>query len=110
MISTEKYADMLARTSVKKAYALGRIEGYKAGGVRKWRWSPVADEIIRPHHLAIHGRVFEVGSQEEQLALKVMGEPNCRCRPIPFFDDPHFHTPHEVYEQEKQEWATKSSG
>lgn len=102
-ISTEKYADMLARTSVKKAYALGHIEGYKAGGVSKWIYTAVADERTRPHHLALHGKVFEIGSQEEQLALKVMGEPNCRCRPVPFFD-PRF----DIYEREKQEWAAKA--
>ena len=107
-ISTEKYADMLARTAAKKAYALGHIEGYKAGGIRKWRYTAVADERTRPHHLALHGKVFVVGSKEEQLALRVMGEPNCRCRPIPFFDDPRYDTPAEVYEREKQEWATKA--
>jgi len=94
-ISTEKYADM-------------HIEGYKAGGIRKWRYSAVADERTRPHHLALHGKIFEVGSQDEQLALKVMGEPNCRCRPIPFFDDPKLDTPSEVYEREKQEWAKQT--
>ena len=107
-ISTEKYADMLARTATKKAYTLGHIEAYKAGNIRKWRYTAVADERTRPHHLALHGKVFEVGSQEEQLALKVMGEPNCRCRPIPFFDDPKYDTPDYVYEQEKKEWATKA--
>jgi len=107
-ISTEKYADMLARTATKKAYALGHIEGYKAGGIRKWRYTAVADERTRPHHLALHGKAFEVGSHEEQLALKVMGEPNCRCRPIPFFDNPKYDTPEEVYEQQKQEWARQT--
>ena len=107
-ISTEKYADMLARTATKKAYALGHIEAYKAGNIRKWRYTAVADERTRPHHLALHGKVFEVGSHDEQLALKVMGEPNCRCRPVPFFDDPKYDTPDYVYEQEKKEWATKA--
>ncbi len=37
-----------------------------------------------------------------------MGEPNCRCRPVPFFDDPKYDTPDYVYEQEKKEWATKA--
>jgi SPP1 gp7 family putative phage head morphogenesis protein len=107
-IKTENYANMLARTATKKAYALGHIEGYKHAGLHKWRYSAVADERTRPHHLALHGKVFVVGSEEEQLALKVMGEPNCRCRPIPFFDDPHLDTPAEVYEQEKKEWVKQA--
>ena len=105
---TDAYADLLARTAVKKAYALGHIEGYKAGGIRKWRYVSVADERTRPHHLALHSRVFTVGSKEEQLALKVMGEPNCRCRPIPFFDDPRYDTPDEVYEKERKAWARQA--
>jgi SPP1 gp7 family putative phage head morphogenesis protein len=107
-IKTEAYANMLARTATKKAYALGHIEGYKQAGIRKWRYTAVADERTRPEHLALHGKIFEVGSEEEQLALKVMGEPNCRCRPIPFFDDPKYDTPAEVYEREKKEWAKQA--
>ncbi len=106
-ISTDAYANMLSRTATKKAYALGHIESYKTAGLAKWRYLSVADERTRPRHLALHGKIFTVGSEEEQLALKVMGEPNCRCRPIAFFDN-EFDTPKEVYELEKKEWATKA--
>jgi|GEM_PF-2467113 SPP1 gp7 family putative phage head morphogenesis protein len=104
-LKLDDYADLLARTNVKKAYALGHREGYVAAGLRKWRYRSVADERTRPHHLALHGRVFEVGTAEEELALRVMSEPNCRCRPSPYFDDPKLDTPQEVFEQEKKKWA-----
>lgn len=107
-IKTENYANLLARTSIKKAYALGHVESYKAAGLSKWRYSSVADERTRPRHLALHGNVYEVGSEEEQLALMVMGEANCRCRPIAFFNDPQIDRPQEEYIQEKREWAQKA--
>ncbi len=107
-LKLDDYADLLARTNVKKAYALGHREGYVTAGLRKWRYRSVADERTRPHHLALHGRVFEVGTVEEELALRVMSEPNCRCRPSPYFDDPKLDTPQEVFEQEKKKWAKQT--
>jgi SPP1 gp7 family putative phage head morphogenesis protein len=103
----EDYVDMLARTNIKKAYALGHIEGYKASGLNKWRYLSARDERTRPRHLALHGRVFVVGSADEALALQVMGEPNCRCRPSAFFDDPELDMPHEDFEEQRKEWARK---
>jgi SPP1 gp7 family putative phage head morphogenesis protein len=107
-ISTDAYADMLSRTATKKAYAIGHIEGYKHAGMTKWRYSSVADERTRPTHLALHGKILVIGSQEEALALKVLGEPNCRCRPVPFFDDEEMDTPKEAFDTERERWSKQA--
>jgi len=45
--------------------------------------------------------------QQEELALKVMSEPNCRCRPVPFFDDKVMDTPKEAFDKEKEKSGVK---
>lgn len=99
------YADVLARTNVKDAYALGHTEGYKSAGLESWRYSSAGDERTRPRHLALHGEVYVIGSEQEGLALQVMGEALCRCRPTAFFDDPKRDTPKEVFQKQKQDRA-----
>ncbi len=106
--SVESYTDMLARTSVHAGYAAGRSEGYKAIGLGKWRWSSVADERTRPDHRSLHGRVFEFGTQEADDAELILSEPNCRCRQIPFFDDPRLDTPQEVYDAQKERFKSET--
>ncbi len=114
--SIETYSDMLSRTVTHQAYSRGRAEGYKSKGMNKWRYIAVQDERVRPEHLAMHGRVFEIGSDEEGMALELMSEPNCRCRQIPYFDDEKLNTPDATFEAQKEkfglefkdgEWAFK---
>lgn len=99
--NTEAYADMLSRTSVHAAYSKGRREGYKALGMKKWRYISAQDERVRPHHLALHGRIFEIDSEDEARALEILSEPHCRCRQIPFFDDPGLDTPQAEFDKQK---------
>ena len=77
----DAYALVLARTNMKRAYARGHLSRYAQAGCPGWVYQAVHDEVTRPHHLALHGKVIRSGSREEELALEVMGEPNCRCRP-----------------------------
>ncbi len=100
--SIEAYTEMLSRTTVHQAYAKGRAEGYKAIGLSKWRYSATPDERVRNSHILLHGRVFEYGSDESELAEEVLQEPNCRCRQIPFFDDPRLDTNQDVYDAQKK--------
>lgn len=107
-ISTTNYADILTKTVAKRAYAQGHIAGYESAGIKAWRYACVADERTRLRHLALHGRVFVIGSPDEALALEVMGEPRCRCRPVPYYGDPNLDTPEEVYRQERARWAKEA--
>lgn len=101
----DTYAETLARTNMKAAYARGHLQRYQDSGRDGWVYLSVADERSRPHHLALHGRVFRFGTAEETMALEVMSEPNCRCRPKPWFNDQSLDTDPAVYQQERAEWA-----
>lgn len=101
------YAEVLSRTNVKDAYAKGHVAGYQAAGLEMWRYISAGDERTRPRHLALHGEVYEIGSEQEELALRVMAEALCRCRPVAFFNDPKLDTPKETFTQQKQERAER---
>ncbi|MCZ9312481.1 MAG: phage minor head protein [Methanocorpusculum sp.] len=103
----DAYAMVLARTNMKRAYARGHLSRYAQAGCPGWVYQAVHDEVTRPHHLALHGKVIRYGSREEELALQVMGEPNCRCRPRPWFDDPSYDIAPEKLQEEKREMATQ---
>lgn len=104
-LSPENYADILTKTVAKRAYAQGHVAGYETAGIKAWRYASVADERTRLRHLAMHGRIFVIGSPDEALALEVMGEPRCRCRPVPYYGDPDLDTPDEIYKTERIRWA-----
>lgn len=106
-ISTDSYARMLSRTVTKRAYVTGAIEGYKAAGINRWRYVSVADERTRPHHLALHGRVFTEGTAESEMAKRVMSEPNCRCRAVAYLGG-RIDAEKERYIEEKKRWAKQA--
>lgn len=111
----EAYADMLSRTASHRALERGRADALgKMFG--KWRFAGGADERSRPWHTALLGKVYEYGTPESDMALSILGEPNCRHTAIAYFDDPDLDTPQEFYQQvkddaglywneEKEEWA-----
>ena len=101
----DTYADTLSRTATKEAYAAGHIQSYKDAGLEKWQYSSVADERTRERHIALHGKVLTIDSAESDRAFQVMSEHNCRCRPVPFFDDQELDTPPEEIAEEKEQWA-----
>jgi len=105
--SIDAYSDMLSRTSVHTAQEKGRTEGYKSQGFEKWRYISAQDERVRPHHLALHGRDFEIGTEQGQMAEQVLSEPNCRCRKIAFFDNPKYNTPESRFEAQKDKMGLK---
>lgn len=107
-LPVDTYADTLARTNIKAAYARGHLQRYQDSGRKGWVYLAAADERTRPHHLVLHGRVFIFGSPEEEQALAVMEEANCRCRPKAYFGDPDLDTDPEVYAQERKEWAQQA--
>ncbi len=104
-IPTETYADTLSRTNLKAAWAEGHRERYRQSGREGWVFMAVADERTRPHHLALHGRIFIFGTEDEAMALEIMKEPNCRCRPRAWFNDPALDRDPAKYLAERQQWA-----
>lgn len=107
-LPADTYANTLSRTNMKAAYARGHLQRYKESGRKGWVYLSVADERSRPHHIALHGRVFIFGTEEEEMALEIMEEPNCRCRPKAWFDDPDLDDDPALYEQERKGWAQKA--
>lgn len=107
-LPSDVYAETLARTTMKQAYSEGHFARYEGAGCPGWVYISVADERTRPKHLALHGRVFLFGTDEEAMAREVMAEYNCRCRPKAYFDDPKLDTPAEEYHQERAAWAKQA--
>lgn len=98
----ENYSDMLSRTVAHQSYEKGRVEGYKASGFRKWRFVGPSDERARSWHVALLGKVFEYDTEESDMALEVLSEPNCRHRAVVFFDDPKLDTTEEFFTDQKE--------
>jgi len=104
--SVKAYSEMLSRTVAHSSYAKGRATGYKASGIEKLRVVVMQDERARASHLAVHGKIIEIGSPEEQMILDLHSEPNCRCRTIPYLDN-NLDTPNSVYEKQKDKFDLK---
>lgn len=91
--TVENYANTVSRTTAHAAYTEGRRAGYIAQGIKQFRYLSANDERVRPYHLSLSGMVFDVGSEQEELCNEALSEINCRCRIIPFMDNPKYDTP-----------------
>ncbi|WP_094226934.1 phage minor head protein [Methanolobus psychrotolerans] len=100
--NSKAYADMLARTSTHSAWEEGRALEYQRMGFKFWRFTGPSDERARDHHIAVLGRVYEYGTEQSDLALQLLHEPNCRHRQIPFFNDEDLDTPQSFYDEIKR--------
>jgi len=107
-LPADVYAETLARTTMKQAYAQGHFSRYEQAGYPGWVYTSVADERTRPKHLALHGRIFLFGTPEEEMAREVMSEYGCRCRPKAYFGDPKLDRPDEEYREERRRWAREA--
>ena len=107
-LSVRAYVATLAHTAVKGVTSAAQIETYKVNNCAGWVYNCVSDERSRPTHIALHGRHFVYGTEESDLALKVMQDYNCRCRPSAWFNDTELDTPEAVYEQERQDRANSA--
>lgn len=107
-LPTDTYADTLSRTHMKSAYSYGHQQKYIESGREGWVYLCVSDERSRPHHVALHGRVFIFGTDESDMALEVMQDYNCRCRQKAWFNDQKLDTDPTVYEKQRKEWAKKA--
>lgn len=109
-LPADTYAETLTRTIMKSAYAQGHYARYEDAGYSGWVYLSVADERTRPRHLALHGRVFQFGTKDDEMAREVMKEYRCRCRPKAYFGDPKLDTPSEAYHKERAAWAQQALG
>lgn len=100
--NTQAYSDMLSRTATHTAWEQGRATEYQRMGFSRWRYISAGDERTRPEHMALSGIVFEYGTDQSDMALEMMKSPNCRCRQIPYFDDPELDTPMSFFEEQKE--------
>lgn len=116
--NADAYADMLSRTATHKAFEQGRASEFQRMKFGKWRFVGPSDERARPWHVALIGNVYEYGTAQSEYALQLLGEPHCRHRAIPYFDDPELDTPDSFYQKQKNkaglfwnddkgEWAIK---
>lgn len=103
----QAYADMLSRTSTHKAWERGRASEYQKIGFPGFIITGPSDERARPWHVALLGKVFYWGTEQADLAMEVLGEPNCRHRITPYFDDPKLDTPQSFYDRQKEKAGVK---
>lgn len=108
--TVDNYADMLGRTATHSAWGEGRAIGHQRMGFKRWRYIGPLDSRTRPDHAVLVGQVFEYGTEQSDLALKTLHEPNCRHRAIVFFDDPELDTPSEFFEEQKAKAGLKWDG
>lgn len=102
------YADMLSRTSVHAAWEEGRQSQYRSMGFTKWRFTGATNrERNRPWHIQVVGNVYEYGTEQSDLAMGLLKEPNCSHRAIPYFDDPKLDTPQSFYDKQKEKAGVK---
>jgi SPP1 gp7 family putative phage head morphogenesis protein len=74
------WANSVARTEVSKAYAQGKIEGYKQSGVvTKVQFSPAADERTCPECSILDGAQYTLEDGVDIIPVHVC----CRCSWIP---------------------------
>jgi SPP1 gp7 family putative phage head morphogenesis protein len=97
----DAYAEMLGQATSHNAFEAGRSAKYQDLGFGKWQYISVGDERTRAKHLALSGLVFEFGTDQSNMAEEVMREPRCRCRKLPFLDDPEFDLSDDVFEKQK---------
>lgn len=100
--TVDNYADMLGRTATHSAFEEGRAAGYQKLGLKFWRFVGPADERSRDRHVAVLGNVYEYGTEQSDLALRLLHEPNCRHRQIVFFNDEELDSPAELFEEQKK--------
>lgn len=98
----EAYADMVSRTASHRALERGRADAMNKIGFDKFRYISACDERSRPAHCALSGKVFEYGTDQAEMALSLLGEPNCRCSTVAFFSDPDLDSPESKFEKYKE--------
>lgn len=92
------YTEMLSRTATHTAWEHGRLDEYARMGFDLWRFTGVIDERCRATHAACVGQIYEYGTNQSDLAMKLLAEPHCRHRVVPIYNDPVLDTPQEFYE------------
>lgn len=79
-------AKRLARTEIVRSYNVAAIENYRQldsliSEDLMVQWWTALDERVRSRHRAWHGDIITFTE-----ALKRIGEPNCRCVPLPYIE------------------------
>ena len=106
-LPTKTYVTTMVTTATKRAHTHAKALRFKERGYKGFVYHAVGDEATRPHHLALHGRVFIFGTPEADIALACLDEYNCRCTIDPFFDTPEMDVNPKEYEAERAAAATR---
>ena len=96
------YAAMLGATIAHTAYEKGRKAQYTSQALNQWVFVGPADEIARPHHIALIGEVFTWNTDQSSYAEHVLQEPRCRHRSQVYYGDSR-DTKKEVWDKLKKD-------
>lgn len=101
-VSLLAYASLLGESVAHTAYEKGREIKLINDGFEKWVFTGPADEVARPHHVALLGSVLEFGTDQSEYAERCLHEPRCRHRKQVYYGDSR-DVKKEVFEKMKQD-------
>jgi|GEM_PF-1161614 len=81
------YAALTGENASHAAYEGGRKAQNISDGYLDWIFSGPADERARPHHIILIGERFTWGTIQSAYAERILHEPRCRHRSVPFYND-----------------------
>jgi len=81
------YASLIGTIASHTAYEKGKELYNRAQGYNRWVFVGPADERARPHHIVLIGERFTWGTEQSSYAEKILQEPRCRHRAVPFYND-----------------------
>lgn len=80
--TTPARLETIVRNNVSTSYAKGKLDAMSDPDVMMlrpfWQYWSAGDSRVRPAHVALHGKVFEAGSEEALYYTPPLGH-NCRC-------------------------------
>lgn len=100
--SVKNYADLLGERAAHASYEAGRKTYLISQGLQDWIFSGPADERARPHHMILIGERFTWGTDQSSYAERILQEPRCRHRAVPFYNDER-DVKKEVWDRLKEE-------
>ena len=75
----DDYFDYISKDVGKMAYLQSKVNGFVLKGYTRFKYNSKNERRTRPEHLALHNKIFNIGSHDADLVLLEMLKPNCRC-------------------------------
>ena len=71
-------AARIAQTETTRVFDLGNKASHESAGIEEEEWQTAQDDLVRPEHQALHGKVFKINKGPRPSDFV-----NCRCARTP---------------------------